>query len=152
MVNRFILSIFIVLVYSCDNSSSTPENADQKLSKADTLSIFKETINYKEFREILDAIPIDTLYIVKNKLLTASSYQNIYKNKHLVVIPKPDGYPKNDLTYKYDRVILSMEFLDIKDSIAKCLLLNKYSGVVGEFKLKKTKNSWKVSDYNKIMI
>ncbi|MFC6102801.1 hypothetical protein [Olivibacter domesticus] len=65
---------------------------------------------------------------------------------------RPEGYPKYDFGYNYDKLLLLFEYLKIEGDTARCMILNIFSGVLADFKLKKEKDGWQVLSYGKNMI
>jgi len=145
----FVIALAFVITAIFSNCKECCK-ANQELSNRDTISLFELAINFPEFTNYVSFAKVDTIYIIKNGVLNREFDLNI-KNKKVLFIKKPDGYPKYG-EFDFNKYQISMEQVYIKDNKARCLILIKNIGVVGEFKFIKNLNVWTVESYNKIMI
>lgn len=143
--------ILLVLLIACGSSTKDYQVQTGYTSK-DTTIILDRVYHHKDFHEMINAIPFDTLYLVKSKVKSDTSNLHLDSPKHIMLMDRPEGYPKYDFGYKYDKLLLSFEYLEIKNDTARCMVLNIFSGVLADFKLKKEKGEWTILSYEKNMI
>lgn len=152
MQTHLIILLFVLLL-ACSNTNTRSLTLNEETStSSDTMTILDKAYHHKEFNEMINAIPFDTLYLVKSEIMNDTSGLHLDSPKHVILMERPEGYPKYNFGYNYDKLLLSFEHLEIKQDTARCMILNIYSGVLADFKLKKEKNGWKVLSYEKNMI
>lgn len=149
----YLIVPFIIFLLACNNATPKSQSENKEIDvAADTSIILSKTYHYKEFNELINAIPFDTMYLVESKIVNDTANLHLNSSKHIELMKRPEGYPKYDFGYNYDKLFLSFEYLKIEGDTARCMILNIFSGVLADFKLKKEKNDWKVLSYGKNMI
>lgn len=144
---------FIIFLLACNNTTPKSQSENKEMDvAADTSIILSKAYHYKEFNELINAIPFDTMYLVESKIVNDTANLHLNSSKHIELMKRPEGYPKYDFGYNYDKLLLSFEYLKIEGDTARCMILNIFSGVLADFKLKKEKNDWQVLSYGKNMI
>ncbi|HWV75336.1 MAG TPA: hypothetical protein VN040_26650 [Pseudosphingobacterium sp.] len=143
----------IAFLLACNNKTPTSQSENKEIAiAADTSLILSKAYHYKEFNELINAIPFDTMYLVESKIVNDTANLHLNSSKHIELMERPEGYPKYDFGYNYDKLLLSFEYLKIEGDTARCIILNIFSGVLADFKLKKGKDGWQVLSYGKNMI
>ena len=149
----YLIIPFILFLLACNNTTPKSQSENKEMDvAADTSIILSKAYHYKEFNELINAIPFDTMYLVESKIVKDTANLHLNSSKHIELMKRPEGYPKYDFGYNYDKLLLSFEYLKIEGDTARCMILNIFSGVLADFKLKKEKNDWKVLSYGKNMI
>lgn len=90
------------------------------------------------------------VFVIKKENVTQPLSLNFPKNKKVIFLEKPTGYPKYG-SFDYKRLQVSFELLKINKNSASCIFLIKTVGLLGDFKLVKRKK-WVVTNYSKNMI
>ena len=157
MKNNNILKLRLLLIITTIlaigfNFTVKSQQESKEMHAADTAMVLSKAYHYKEFNELINKIPFDTLYLVESKIMKDTTNLGLNSSKHIELMKRPEGYPKYDFGYNYDKLLLSFEYLKIEGDTARCMILNIFSGVLADFKLKKEKNGWQVLSYGKNMI
>ncbi|MFC6102819.1 hypothetical protein [Olivibacter domesticus] len=148
---RLLLIITTILAISFNFTTKSQSENKEIAVAADTSIILSKAYHYKEFNELINAIPFDTMYLVESEIVKDTANLHLNSSKHIELMKRPEGYPKYDFGYNHDKLLLSFEYLKIEGDTARCMILNIFSGVLADFKLKKEKDGWQVLSYGKNM-
>lgn len=136
-----------IFFFSCTNH----DLVKHKHEISNTIDIAHLILNYPEIKNILNEYKGDTIFIVRNEVLSNIERLSLETNKPVKYIKKPLGYPKSG-TFDYHKLLVSFELLKIDGDTAECSIFIKTIGLLGTFKFIRKKDVWVISGYSKNMI